>query len=173
MPALKWHEWVLTAWGIFHQEGLEINVTTTLISFSETLFCPIPPSCSLRTLWQCIDLWRKRLFLGTIRALQQEGGWEPWTACIHLPLGMLWQGSCLPWPNKNNWKPLCSSAQMQEWRVGIMGFLQSQFTWANPWHYSRVSLPWDKHVLLVRKGEISDCQDHALPITVQPEWNLT
>lgn len=31
---------------------------------------PRPSSCSLRTLWQCIDLWRKRLFLGTIRALQ-------------------------------------------------------------------------------------------------------
>lgn len=110
--------------------------------------------------------------LGTIRALQQEGGGEPWTVCVHLPLGKLWQGSCLPWPNKNNWKPLCSSAQMQEWRGGIMDFLQGQLTWANPWHYSCVLLPWDKHMLLVRKREISDCQDHTWPITVQSEWNL-
>lgn len=78
MPALKWHEWVLTAWGTFHHEGLEINVTTALISFSEALFCPMPPSCSLRTLWQCIDLWRKGLFFATIHDLQLAGGWEPW-----------------------------------------------------------------------------------------------
>lgn len=97
---------------------------------------------------------------------------EPWAVCVHLSLGMLWQESCLPWPNKSNWNPLCSSAQMQAWRGGIMGFLQGQFTRANPWHYSHVPLPWDKHILLVRKGKISDCQDHTWPITVQPERNL-
>lgn len=132
MPALKWHEWVLRARGTFHHEGLEINVTTALISFSESLFCPIPPSCSLRTLWHCIDWRRKWLFLGITRALLLEGGWEPRTTCAPPSLEMPWQGSCLHCPRKRNWNPIMLSSSDAKVKMRCSGFIGRQIYLSQP-----------------------------------------
>lgn len=83
---------------------------------------------------------------------------------IRLSLETLWQGSCLHCPNKSDWNPLCSSAQMQKWRGGVTVLLQGKFTWVNPWHHSQVLLAFNKHMpLLLEKAKSAAARTIPVP----------